>query len=64
MKRSILGISIGVFLTAVCWQLCALLAAQPGDEVGWGGVLMLSFLGLAWMALLLAAAVVLRRHPR
>lgn len=64
MKRSILGISVGVFLTAVCWQLSALLTAKPGDAVGWGGVLMLSFLGLAWMALMIAAAVVLRGGAR
>lgn len=64
MKRSILGISVGVFLTAVCWQLSGLLAAQPGDSVGLGGVLMLSFLGLAWMALLVSAAVVLRGSAR
>lgn len=64
MKRSLLGISVGVFLTAVCWQLSALLAAQPGEDVGLGGVLMLSFLGLAWMALLIAAAVVLRGRAR
>jgi len=53
-----------MFLTAVCWQLSAMLAAKPGEDVGLGGVLMLSFLGLAWMALLIAAAVVLRGRAR
>ena len=53
-----------MFLTAACWQLSAMLAAKPGEDVGLGGVLMLSFLGLAWMALLIAAAVVLRGRAR
>jgi len=64
LKRSILGISVGVFLTAVCWQLSALLAARPGDAVDLSGVLVLSFLGLFWIALLLAAAIVLRGRAR